>query len=75
VSVTVRQRTITCPDTRHRSSAGAVGISSAPLDVLQAGSDTRAAPTPLPRPMPCIAIVVYIDSEQRFPKLSTAICA
>ena len=35
---------------RHRSSAATVDRSSAHFDAVQARSDTRAAPTPLPRP-------------------------
>jgi len=45
---------MTCPDVTHRSSPASVGGSSAHLDDVQAGSDTRAAPIPLPRPVPPI---------------------
>ena len=41
---------VTCPDARHRRSATAVDVSSAQLDAVQTSLDTRAAPTPLPRP-------------------------
>ena len=56
---------MTCRDTRHRSSAAAVGGSSAQSDAVQTSSDTRAAPTPLPRPDALhyvIAIVVDVDT-------------
>jgi hypothetical protein len=43
---------MTCPDTRHRSSAGVVGVSSTQTGAVQAGLDTRAAPIPLPASMP-----------------------
>jgi len=41
---------MSCPDTRHRCSTATVGVSSAQKDAVQTGSDTRAAPNPLPRP-------------------------
>lgn len=45
----------TCPNTRRRSSAGALGVSSAHLDAVQSNSGTRAAPILLPAAMPRIA--------------------
>jgi hypothetical protein len=56
----------TCPDVRHRSSAAAVDVGSAHLDAVQAGSDTRAAPTPLPAADAVhyvIAIAVDVDTR------------
>ena len=70
---------MTCPDTRHRSSAAAVDVSSAQTDAIQAGSDTRAAPIPLPPPMPRIAYCHRgrrrYRGDQRFPKPSTIVAA
>jgi hypothetical protein len=42
---------VTCPDVRHRSSAGAVGVSSAHTDDVQVCSDAPAALRPLRRLM------------------------
>jgi hypothetical protein len=39
---------MSCAGLRRRSSTAAVDVSSAHLDAVQAGSDTRAAPVPLP---------------------------
>jgi hypothetical protein len=58
--VTVRQLPLSCSDTRHRSSAAAVGASSAKLVAVQTGSDTRVAPKPLPRPHYVVAIVADV---------------
>ena len=55
---------MTCPDTRHRSYAATIRVSSTHMGAVQAGSDTRAAPTPLPRPDAAhnlIAIVVDVE--------------
>ena len=55
---------VTCPDMRHRSSAATVGISSTQLAAIQAGSDTRVAPNPLPHAdamHDVIAITVDVD--------------
>ena len=41
---------VTCSNMKHRSSTATVDVSSAQLHAVQAGSDTRVAPDPLPRP-------------------------
>jgi hypothetical protein len=70
---------MTCPDTRHRSSTGAVGVSSAQTDALQTGSDTRAAPIPLPHRRRalrhCRGGRPRQDGDQRLPKPSTIVGA
>ena len=70
---------ISCPNMRHRSSAATVDISSPQSDAVQAGSDTRAAPTPLPRRRAAqyvTAIAVDVDPfVQRLPKPSTVATA
>jgi hypothetical protein len=55
---------VTCPNTRHRSSAAHVDVGSAHLDAVRSGSDTPAAPTPLPPPpMPRITPLPLLSTS------------
>ena len=77
--MTVQPIPMTCPNLRHRSSTAAVDVGSAHLDAVHAGSDTRAAPNPLPANATHCAFAIVgrrrNRRDQRFPEPLTAACA